>query len=882
MTAAANSSHADASLLGAKIFDGLDHALIVEILAGGTPETFGQGEYLYRQGQRAPQFFLVRGGQIELTISMQGGGEHLVSHLGPGDHFGETALLTDQDNGLDARALTEVTVLIYDQQAFRLLFFGHPIIQSRLAQNLARRLRLSLTDHAETLNKSRGPTGLSPRHLDRSFLENVAAPAPTVTGADRGLRFAESTIAKQIGKAVQRFSSGRHPVLLSGETGTGRRMIAAEIHHQSPYKNGPYRDLDVRTADPALLEEELFDQGEAESGVFPHPYGGGLLKRLQGGTLTLYNAEYLEPDCQRQLLAFLKRSRGGNDPADGPAERRCRLILICTDRAEGQDGHQRLLPTLYALFADHHFRAAPLRDHRRDIPRLVHYYLRRYSQQYGKQISAVDDQTMGRFINYHWPGNLAELSGVLQRAVLLGENHGSLNPQIILGLPKVEGKWEFNLLQLPRLRSFLASRLFPLVPRLVVGLIFLLVVIALFAGPDNPHDNIGLTLSWVVGWPLLVFSFFFLARTWCSICGLAVPGWLAQLVLKPERPTPPWIRRHSGWIMTVFCILLFWIETTWNAYNSPQLTAWIILSITLGSLFFSLFYQRRVWCRYLCPLGAINALFSMPAIIELRANSQMCANRCTSHLCYHGDHDHSGCPMFRHPFLVDNNRDCILCGQCIKTCHFDSIHLNLRLAPQELWNQESPRLADSVLVVCLAAIVFPFVLAQQDEGFLPRLQLLASQAGLPDSLPLTSAAIFLALILFYLSGYLSVSAIIANVSGGKRQVVAATLGYGMIPLVLGTYMAAHLAILVEGLWLLPANLLDLVGLATVPLAPRPLLSPDTTYALQFLSVFGGLLASLYATHRIVRRLAGRRRRSLTFLLPALLLCLSAIAYLNLL
>jgi tRNA-splicing ligase RtcB (3'-phosphate/5'-hydroxy nucleic acid ligase) len=86
----------------------------------------------------------------------------------------------------------------------------------------------------------------------------------------------------------------------------------------------------------------------------------------------------------------------------------------------------------------------------------------------------------------------------------------------------------------------------------------------------------------------------------------------------------------------------------------------------------------------------------------------------------------------------------------------------------------------------------------------------------------------------------------------------------MIPLVLGTYMAAHLAILVQGLWLLPANLLDLVGLATVPLAPRPLLSPDTTYALQFLSVFGGLLASLYATHRIVRRLAGRHHRSFTF------------------
>jgi polyferredoxin len=123
------------------------------------------------------------------------------------------------------------------------------------------------------------------------------------------------------------------------------------------------------------------------------------------------------------------------------------------------------------------------------------------------------------------------------------------------------------------------------------------------------HNHIGLTLSWVVGWPLLIFSFFFLVRTWCSICGLSVSGWLAQLALKPERPTPQFIRQYSGWIMTLLCILLFWIEIAYNAYESPRITGWIISSITMSSLFFSMFFKRRVWCRYLCPLGAINALF---------------------------------------------------------------------------------------------------------------------------------------------------------------------------------------------------------------------------------------------------------------------------------
>ncbi len=863
MTAAVERTDAARSTPGARLLDGLDSTLVSAILDRGQRLSFAQGDYLQRQGQHSSGFFLVISGEIELTLPLRGGGEHLIGHLGPGDHLGETRLLTGQDSGENARAQTEVVVLAYQDELFHSLFLDQPTVARRLLHGLARRLRSSNVGHCAALDKAMGPTSLSPRYLDRSFLDTAFAPQGMTSGADRGLRFAESTIARQIARAVERFSVDRHPLLLSGERGTGRRLIAAEIHHHSPGRHGPCEELDVRAVDPALLEEELFGRGGDDN---------GLLHRLATGTLILYNAEYLEPDRQRQLVQYLQR------PAEMP---RCRLILVCTDRPGDEDGHQRLLPTLYALFAGHHFRAAPLRDHRRDIPRLVQYYLRRYCQQYGKEIGAVDDQTLGRLINYHWPGNLAELSGVMQRLVLLARPHQPLDPQLILGLPKVEGKWEFNLLQLPILRRFLASRFFPLVPRIVVGLFFFLVVALLLLGPQRPEDNIGLTLSWVVGWPLLVFSFFFLARTWCSVCGLAAPGWLAQLALKPQRPTPQFIRRHSGWLMAVFCILLFWIETTWNAAQSPRLTAGIVLAITLGSLFFSMFFQRRVWCRYLCPLGAINALFAMPAVIELRANSQMCANRCTTHLCYHGDEDHSGCPMFRHPFLVDNNRDCILCGQCIKSCRFDSIHLNLRLAPQELWNQQSPRLADSLLVVCLAAIVFPFVLAQQDAEFLPRLQRMALAAGLPASLPLISAALFLALIAFFLGGYRLVSGLIGRKAGGWRN-AAALLGYGMIPLVLGAYMAAHLAIFVEGIWLLPANLLTLFGGTAWPSSPTPLLSADTTYALQFLTVTGGLLASLYATSRIARRLVGRGLRRLAFVLPALLLVLLALAYLKLL
>jgi hypothetical protein len=253
-------------------------------------------------------------------------------------------------------------------------------------------------------------------------------------------------------------------------------------------------------------------------------------------------------------------------------------------------------------------------------------------------------------------------------------------------------------------------------------------------------------------------------------------------------------------------------------------------------------------------------------------------NRCTDHLCYTGDGGVDGCPMFRHPFLVDNNRDCILCMQCVKNCKLNSIHLNLRLAPQELWNQQSPRLADSFLVVSLAAIFFPFTINQNYPGVIDSWTETLHSLGLPHSPPLAASTLFFACIGVYLCGYAVMSQIMARLTGNSWKVTASIFGYGMIPLVLGAFMAAHLEIFVGGLWLLADNAKDLIGLDG-EYTPRRMMSRDATFILQFITVSGGLLASLYATKRIISRLLMARPSWKMFMPPASLLCLSAVAYL---
>lgn len=855
---------------------------IDKIINSGQWRRVKQGEYIYRQAENNRNFFIVAEGEVELTLNAEGDSRFIVGHIGPGGHFGETSLLTNSRNRLNVRAMSELSLLSFDADTFNSVLLNNNGVQRQLSIALADRLRVSFHDHAQALSKSKNFRNNSDDNLDSTFFAETTSTVGNeklLFDSERGARLSKSTIARQISKAVKRFSDNLDPVLLTGENGTGRQMVAYEIHRASTYKDGPYTEIDIREMDPAQLEVELFGY-ERDSSAFSQVDQLGVFERLQGGTVVLNNSEYMEPDFQRQLTGIIRKKAFCKVGGVTQVALRSRLILICQDRPRQEDGHDRLLPSLYSLVADQHFRVAPLRDHRRDIPRLVQYYLKRYSLQYAKHINQVDEQTMGMFMNYDWPGNLTEMASILQRAVILGKSTEPLNHQNLLGVPKSEGKWEFNLLRLAPVRAFLTSPLFPVLPRAIVGLFFILVLAVLFFGPVTGEKNIGLTLSWVVGWPLLIFAFFFLARTWCSVCGLSVPGWLAQKILKPERPTPQIIRLYSGWIMTFLCILLFWIETAWNAYASPRLTAWIILTITLSALFFSMFFKRRVWCRYICPLGAINALFSMPSILELRANRHVCLNRCVEQLCYNGDEHAAGCPMFRHPFLVDNNRDCILCGQCIKNCKLNSIHLNLRLAPQELWNLQSPRLEDSVLVVSLAAIFYPFAINQKYDGFKSGLTSMLQGFGLPDSQVLASSIFFFACIIIYLSGYAVMSRIMARLTGSSWKITASILGYSMIPLVLGAFMAAHLEIFVDGIWLLPANLRDLIGL-TSQYNPSRLISSDATFILQLITIIGSLIASLYATQRIIKRLVvDRIYRQRMFALPAFLLCLSAIAYLK--
>ncbi|NJL83216.1 MAG: 4Fe-4S binding protein, partial [Chloroflexaceae bacterium] len=227
-----------------------------------------------------------------------------------------------------------------------------------------------------------------------------------------------------------------------------------------------------------------------------------------------------------------------------------------------------------------------------------------------------------------------------------------------------------------------------------------------------------LNLFWAWWWPLILLGFPLVGRVWCAVCPFMIYGELTQtlsLKLFP-RQLKPWPRQSAeqwgGWFLFgMFALILLW-EELWNLENTAYLSACLLLLITAGAMIFSAIFERRFWCRYLCPIGGMNGLFAKLSLTELRAQQGTCSAECTTYQCYKGGPEKgegqatNGCPLYSHPAQLEDNRDCVLCMTCLKACPHRSVELNLRPPGIELWTTHVPRPYEVALLFLLLNAVF--------------------------------------------------------------------------------------------------------------------------------------------------------------------------------
>jgi hypothetical protein len=188
---------------------------------------------------------------------------------------------------------------------------------------------------------------------------------------------------------------------------------------------------------------------------------------------------------------------------------------------------------------------------------------------------------------------------------------------------------------------------------------------------------------------------------------MAMAAGKAQEVKGLGRRIPTWVKQHEGALLMAGFFAILWVEEVTAMRHSPRATGLLLIFILTGAVVSSVLYQRRSWCRHLCPMGAFAGLCSTSSMVELRPTLDVCTAKCSEHLCYKGTEHTPGCPMFLHVMFMDSNHHCTLCLNCIRNCANNSPQVNLRFPGRDLWTAvggkpEVGRFAAMVLGLLLA------------------------------------------------------------------------------------------------------------------------------------------------------------------------------------
>ncbi|MCL7972801.1 MAG: sigma 54-interacting transcriptional regulator, partial [marine benthic group bacterium] len=228
----------------------------------------------------------------------------------------------------------------------------------------------------------------------------------------------ESDALKYVLHRVEQVAHTDATVVIEGETGVGKELVARAIHRRSSRAGRPFITVDCGSLPANLIESELFGH---EKGAFT---GASALRRgrfelADGGTVFLDEIGDLTLDLQVRLLRVLQEGEFTRIGASRPRKADVRVIAATNRHLEEEVRAGRFREDLFYRLHVYPITVPPLRDRREDIPLLVHHFVRRHASGMGKDIDAVPGTTMQRLTQYDWPGNVRELENVLERSVIL-------------------------------------------------------------------------------------------------------------------------------------------------------------------------------------------------------------------------------------------------------------------------------------------------------------------------------------------------------------------------------------------------------------------------------------------------------------------------------
>jgi formate hydrogenlyase transcriptional activator len=207
-------------------------------------------------------------------------------------------------------------------------------------------------------------------------------------------------------------------VLIQGETGTGKEVIARAIHEASRRRNNPLVSLNCAAIPSALLESELFGH---ERGAFTGAVAQtvGRFQAADGGTLFLDELGDLPLELQPKLLRALQEKQFERLGSNRTIRTDVRIIAATNQNLSQMVQDKKFRADLYYRLNVFPLTLPPLRERKQDIPLLTEHFAQEFAQRQGKVIDVIPTQVMNALEHYHWPGNIRELQNVIERGVIM-------------------------------------------------------------------------------------------------------------------------------------------------------------------------------------------------------------------------------------------------------------------------------------------------------------------------------------------------------------------------------------------------------------------------------------------------------------------------------
>ncbi|HET9532389.1 MAG TPA: sigma 54-interacting transcriptional regulator [Blastocatellia bacterium] len=221
----------------------------------------------------------------------------------------------------------------------------------------------------------------------------------------KGRLIGESGWTESARRAILAHSAHTNPIIIEGEAGSGKEFIARLIHESSPRRHGPFVSISFDSVSEESVEVVLFGSTGKQANLFAEGHSG-LIKSASGGTLYISGIFGVSPSLKARIAHFIE----------------------CAELIDGEDGRLNISDVrvifgaeeaanpaeLASLSVSDTFKVLPLRQRREDIEPLVHYFIRRFCQELNKELREISPDAILSLCGYDWPGNVAELRGVVR------------------------------------------------------------------------------------------------------------------------------------------------------------------------------------------------------------------------------------------------------------------------------------------------------------------------------------------------------------------------------------------------------------------------------------------------------------------------------------